>query len=599
MISIRAKIMGAFIVVFLIPVTAMMFLFSTRMPESYDTLARERVFSALDGIRNDFDKLRLDTETRVESVAVDDTVVKDIWKVSMYTRSGDTDFIKRLSTIRRATGLDILRVVNDKKRLVADGANQSAFGNSYDKDPYVEEVLRKGQSRLIFKKITDGDKEKVTILVYQPVWYQSSPIAVLIGGNIIDEGYIRQLENLTTAKVVLFVDDNAVLNSGESKLSESLPINDEFLKKLQAEPGKVFQAGKGKNDFLIGGIPVKDSQTDTLFGFFALGVRRDVVKEIMSSTRTDMFYIAAVGIAISLVLALFISISITKPISNLVQFARRIGRGDFSEQYTDVKSMDEVGLLADTMNRMVKDLGEYSQKLAYSERMAAWSEIARRMAHEIKNPLSPIQLSMENLKAAYTDDRKSFDKFFPECADTVLEEVEKLRKLANEFSEFARLPKPIFEDIEIAELLKNLVAFHANTAPKNIGVELYADEAPIVIRADRDQLNRVFTNLIKNAIEAMPDGGILTVSARRRHGEIFIVFEDQGAGISKENMEKLFTPYYTTKEGGTGLGLSIVKKIMRDHDATIDVVSEEGQGTMFTMVFKELTSVTGGESNYE
>lgn len=591
--------MGAFIVVFLIPVTAMMFLFSTRMPESYDALARERVFSALNGIRNNFDRLRVDTETRVESVAVDDSVVKDIWKVCMHTRSGDSDFIKRISTIRRATGLDILRVVSDKKRLVADGANPSAFGNSYEKDPYVDEVLRKGQSRVVFKKIKEGDEDKVTILVYQPVWYQSSPIAVLLGGNYVDEEYIRQLEKLTTAKVVLFVDDAEVLNAGGVRPSESLPIDKTFLKKLKSDPGKVFQAGKGKNDFLIGGTPILDTQTNNMFGFFALGVRRDVVKEIMSATKMDMLYIAAIGIAISLVLALFISIGITRPISNLVQFARRIGRGDFSEQYAPVKSMDEVGLLADTMNRMVKDLGEYSQKLAYSERMAAWSEIARRMAHEIKNPLSPIQLSMENLKAAYTDNRETFDKFFPECADTVLEEVEKLRKLANEFSEFARLPKPVFEDIELSELLKNLVSFHANSAPKNIGVQLYADEPPLMIRADRDQLNRVFTNLIKNAIEAMADGGTLTVSARRRAGEIFIVFEDEGHGISQENLEKLFTPYYTTKDGGTGLGLSIVKKIIRDHDAAIDVVSEEGQGTRFTMVFKELTTVAGGESAYE
>ncbi|MFC1474704.1 PAS domain-containing sensor histidine kinase [bacterium] len=585
LISIRAKIMFAFIVVFLIPVIAMLFLLSRRMPDSFDELARVRVSGALEGMRGDFDSLRTDVEKRVESIAEDPKVRKDIFVLSS-SLTDKFNFRERIATIRDTSGLDTLKVVTDKKLLIANSQDTTQFNRSVEDDSYLDGVLRSGQSTVVLRIEEVENDKKVTVVVYQPVWYLGSPVAVVIGGKHIGEEYVKKLQDLTTGTVALFVDYRPVVCSRGGAPSACLPVSRSFLEKLESEPGTITQVGRGEADYLAGGVPIRDPQTGNPIGFFVIGISRESVKQMMGRTTRDMFYLALMGLVISIVLAFVISVSITRPISHLVRFARRIGRGEFSGASIPVQSRDEIGLLADTMNRMVKDLDEYSSRLAYSERMAAWSEIARRMAHEIKNPLSPIQLSMENLKASFQDDKVSFNRVFPESVDTVLEEVEKLRKLANEFSEFARLPKPVFEKVELCEMIRNLLSFHGSA---NDDIEFLPDldVGPVTVNADRDQLNRVFTNLIKNAVEAMPDGGRLEVSVHAREGEIFVVFQDSGQGIPQEIIDKIFTPYYTSKSGGSGLGLSIVKRIIRDHDASIDVVSAPGGGSMFTIVFKE------------
>jgi two-component system, NtrC family, nitrogen regulation sensor histidine kinase NtrY len=295
---------------------------------------------------------------------------------------------------------------------------------------------------------------------------------------------------------------------------------------------------------------------------------------------------ALVGFMVALILGTIISLGITRPIGALVRSARLIGHGNLLEAVTDVRSTDELGLLANTFNRMIGELREYHERLAMSERVAAWREIAQHIAHEIKNSLSPIQLSIENLRRFHEQDRGSFDEFFPECSETILEEVDKLRRLANEFSEFARLPKPVFENLDIAEIIDNVLSLHQPVAPK-IAMRVERDESgPLIVRGDRDQLNRVFTNLVKNAIEAMNDGGELRVLERRVMEEIFIVIEDTGVGINREDMTRIFTPYFTSKSGGSGLGLSIVLRILKDHGASIDVYSDRETGTKFIIAFR-------------
>jgi len=588
LISIRAKIMGAFVAVFLISVLAILYLLSARVPESLDRLARVRVVSALQGIDNDFNSLCVDIQKRVESIAGDSSVIEDVWTVTKTASRRRGHFIDRIVSIRGTTGLDILRVIDANKNLIADGADPAKFDIKIKDDPYLDGALKSGSPRLVLKKESSPAGERVKVVVYQPVWSHEAPVAVLVGGSYIGTEYLRRLRDLTTARVVLFVDYRPVVSSVEGDPAEGLPVGRDFLERLEASPDIILQAGSGEGDYMVGGVPLRDPETGALFGFFVMGISRDSVKSIMKQTRSDILIVALIGLAISIVFAFVVSIGITRPISGLVQFARRIGRGEFSGAYTPVRSLDEVGILAETMNRMVKDLDEYSQRLAYTERVAAWNEIARRMAHEIKNPLSPIQLSMENLKASFRDDRDSFDRFFPDCANTVLEEVDRLRKLANEFSEFARLPKPVFEDVDVGDMLKNLVSFQRATVPEKISIELSLDEGSLMVRGDRDQLNRVFTNLIKNAVEAMPGGGTLRIMVRIRHGEVFIIFEDEGEGIPHEDLDRIFLPYYTSKTGGTGLGLSIVKRIIKDHNASIDADSEPGRGTRFTIVFKEL-----------
>ncbi|MFA6449266.1 MAG: ATP-binding protein [bacterium] len=589
-LSIRAKLAGALVLVCVALMGAVLVMLNLRLKTSFDELGASRVKSAIDGIRSEYDVLVQNTRDRVVTIATDRFVVDDTAAYPSYPG----DLIRRIEAIRKTSGLDILKVVDENGMLIADGANPAAFGVSYEDDPFVKQALETGESRVSLRRDKGPDRENVSVVVYYPIIYMSQPIAVLLGGMHMDKDYVDKLRRLASARVVLFEGYRAVVSSNDIDPETSLPVSREFLKRLVKQPESLDEVRAGKTDYMVGGVPLTSPKTKDVLGFLVIGVSRETVNSIIAQTRNDTLYVLLIGLVISLMVAVVMSVSITRPISRLVRAARLIGRGEFAGAEIPVRSHDELGLLADTMNRMAKDLRDYSERLALSERMAAWREIARRIAHEIKNPLSPIQLSIENLKAIFEEDRAGFDEMFVESADTVLEEVDKLRRLANEFSEFAQMPRPQFEDVDIGEMLANLVRFHASTARTGVRISFELEGAPLMARADRDQVNRVFTNLIKNAIEAMPDGGELRVIAGAAGGEVFAIFEDNGIGIPAEDIDKIFAPYYTSKGGGTGLGLSIVKRILRDHNATIDVSSEAGRGSKFVIAFKAMGAPPSG-----
>jgi two-component system, NtrC family, nitrogen regulation sensor histidine kinase NtrY len=584
--SIRAKLAGAFMIVSLVLMIAVLYLLNLRIPASFDELAQSRVTSALGGIRSEYVALVESTRERTETIARDRFLIEDVASYYMFP----PDTIERVEAIHKTSGLDILEVIGARSVILADGANPARSGEFAD-DPFARDAFTRNEQQILLRRVNAGDRKNVAVVVYDPVKYMGAPIAVLMGGVYMDEQYVRKLRRLASARVVLFEGERATVCSEPGDPEKCLPVGSDFLRQLVAHPDSIERVRVGRDEFMAGGVPLNDPNTNRPMGFLVIGVSRESVNRIVGQTRKDIFVITLVGIVISLVLAVVLSVGITRPISALVRSARLIGRGEFAGAEIPVRSLDELGLLAETMNKMAKDLRDYSERLAMNERNAAWREIARRIAHEIKNPLSPIQLSIENLKAAFDADRPSFDGMFDECSATMLEEVDKLRRLANEFSEFAQMPEPHFETVDLDEMISNLAKFYAASAPRGVAVG-YDGGGPLLVRADHDQINRVFTNLIKNAVEAMPGGGSLSISAKAAQGEVFVVFEDTGEGIPSDQLEKIFTPYYTSKSGGTGLGLSIVKRILRDHGAAIDVASEPGRGTRFTIAFREY----GGES---
>jgi len=589
-LSIRAKLAGALVVVCLALMGAVLFMMNLRLRTSFEELGRSRVTSAIAGIRNEYGALVQNTRKRVVTIATDRFVIEDTAAYSVWPG----DLIRRIEAARKTSGLDILKVVDTGGALIADGANPVGFGASYNEDPLVWQTFRTGRTSISLQRDRGPERENVSVVVYHPIRYMGKPIAVLMGGMHMDEDYVDKLHRLTSARVVLFEHYKAVVSSDGTGPDKGLPVSREFLSGLLERPEILNRVRAGKMDFMVSGVPLTAPGARDVLGFLVIGVSRGTLNEIVAQTRNDTLYVLMIGLVLSLLVTVALSVSITRPISRLVRAARLIGRGEFADAQIPVRSNDELGLLADTMNRMAKDLRDYSERLALSERVAAWREIARRIAHEIKNPLSPIQLSIENLKAAFEEDRQSFDEVFIESADTVLEEVDKLRRLANEFSEFAQMPRPQFENVDLGEMLGNLVRFHSTSAPQAVKIEFERDDSTLIVRADRDQMNRVFTNLIKNAIEAMPDGGVLRVIAGVAAGEVFVIFEDTGIGIPPEDIEKIFTPYYTSKSGGTGLGLSIVGRILRDHNATIDVRSEQGRGSKFVVAFKSSPAQESG-----
>ncbi len=266
--------------------------------------------------------------------------------------------------------------------------------------------------------------------------------------------------------------------------------------------------------------------------------------------------------------------------------ARAVAAGDW-ETRVEVSSRDEIGELARAFNRMTEQLVEQRERLVQVERVAAWRELARRLAHELKNPLFPLQITVENLLRAREQAPEQFDEIFRESAETLLAELRNMQMIIGRFSDFAKMPPPQLEAVDVNGILEEVARLYGPqmSAPGRpaIALRLELGNAPELrrLRADPTLLRRAFDNLALNAMDAMPEGGALTIRTRQRGGRVEIEFADTGVGLTREECERVFTPYYTSKEHGTGLGLAIVQSVVSDHGGTIAVESEPGRATTF------------------
>jgi signal transduction histidine kinase len=291
------------------------------------------------------------------------------------------------------------------------------------------------------------------------------------------------------------------------------------------------------------------------------------------------------ALLVSWLIGMVVARNIGRPLARLADQARRVAAGELGGT-VDVTAPGEVRDLVEAFNVMSVDLKESRNRLVQAERIAAWRDIARRIAHEIKNPLFPIQTSIETIRKAYAKKHPDFDEIFEEATVTILEEVERLKRIVTEFSRFARLPKPAPEAVDLGELFNTVIALYAG---QDVAVEARVEPGAGPINADREQLTQVLHNLVQNAIDAVkqqaPAEPRVELSAEPRPAGVAIVVRDNGTGMDAETMARIFEPYYTTKEGrGTGLGLAIVHRIVTDHGGTIAVDSTQGHGATFTIV---------------
>jgi nitrogen fixation/metabolism regulation signal transduction histidine kinase len=274
---------------------------------------------------------------------------------------------------------------------------------------------------------------------------------------------------------------------------------------------------------------------------------------------------------------------ITRPVEALRDAAARVAGGELGAR-VDVRASGEVGDLVAAFNAMTSDLAQSRARLAQAERIAAWREVARRLAHEIKNPLTPIAMSVETLRDALERRRPDFPEIFEEGTRAISDEVRRLKRIVDEFSRFARLPAPETAPVAPEELVAAALALFPAAPPGVSLTRAVAPELPAVL-ADRDQVLQVLLNLVRNALDALGErGGTLSVSAARAPGGVAFTVRDSGPGIAAEALDQVFEPYFTTKEGGTGLGLAIARRIAVEHGGTLEVVSKEGEGAAFTLV---------------
>jgi nitrogen fixation/metabolism regulation signal transduction histidine kinase len=292
--------------------------------------------------------------------------------------------------------------------------------------------------------------------------------------------------------------------------------------------------------------------------------------------------LAAAAVAFAAVLGLAISRRVSRDLDLLHVGVRAVARGELEHRVPDT-GRDELAAVARAFNAMTGDLRDAKEQLRHAERVAAWQEIAKSLAHEIKNPLTPIQMSVETMRKTWVGKHPSFDEIFDESTRTVLEEVQRLKRILGEFSQFARMPGPDRRRLDVNEVVASALALYAGS----VRVVRELDDGLPAIDADRDQLTQVVLNLLENARDAVTARGSdqsvgrITVRTGRNAGAVVLEVEDNGPGFDPALADRLFAPYFTTKESGTGLGLAIVRRIVTDHGGKIVATSDPGHGARF------------------
>jgi nitrogen fixation/metabolism regulation signal transduction histidine kinase len=330
-------------------------------------------------------------------------------------------------------------------------------------------------------------------------------------------------------------------------------------------------------------IPLTGRQDD-LLGVLLVGRSRRELAALVAQIRWYGVLAAGAGILLGIGLSVWAAKRLTGPVEELARGAREVAAGNWNTQVKAV-SLDELGELARAFNSMTQQLIGQRDRLLQAERVAAWRELARRLAHELKNPLFPLQLTIETLQRAKQQAPDEFDEIFRESAATLLAELANLKTIVNRFSDFAKMPAPQLEGVDLNGIARSAVRLFeaqfqaAGRAP--IAPELECDPTLGTIQADPEQLTRALHNLILNAIDAMPEGGTLRIRTRRANGCAVLEVSDTGQGLTREECDRLFTPYYTTKRHGTGLGLAIVQSVVADHHGKISVESAPGRGATF------------------
>jgi len=249
------------------------------------------------------------------------------------------------------------------------------------------------------------------------------------------------------------------------------------------------------------------------------------------------------------------------------------------------KQNDEIGRLVKQYNKMVLELADSAEKLSASEREGAWKEMARQVAHEIKNPLTPMKLNIQHLQRAWADKNERLEDTFKRVTTVLIEQIDSLSKLATEFSSFAQMPTDNAEEVDLTQVLLNTITLFEKS--ENISFQ-YSDSWPsYLVMADKEQLGRVFNNIIKNAVQAIPKDrdGLIQVMLSEMDGKVEVSITDNGKGIPKEIQPKIFVPNFSTKNSGMGLGLAITKKMVLAANGSISFTTQQDKGTTFSVVY--------------
>jgi len=574
--SFRSKVFLSITVTVLIAVWVVAAVVSALVTNSFERRETQRTAALVAEFQREFDRRGQDVARRINAIANSDTVQR--MAVNLAGPQPDASrYVDEAAALAREQSLNFLELVSPDGHIISSAEWPARFG--YQENWLLEPVDWNAQG-VFLKREELADGAALGLVTVRGVKAGERTLYVA-GGSQLDQDFFDSLpasaEGMRIRLYRNFEPRPASDNLG-SALAAALVHN------VQQQPRELT---KTSPDASISAIPLL-GRDERLLAILLVESSRAELASLRRTIQATAWSVGAAGVLLGLILSFWTASRITRPVRALAGSVRQVAAGDWNTRAA-VESRDEIGQLARDFNRMTEQLSEQRDRMIQAERVAAWRELARRLAHELKNPLFPLQITVENLQRSREMHPEQFDEVFRESTGTLLAELDNLKTIIGRFSDFAKMPAPHLEPVNLNDIVRDVVKLfdaqiHAPGHPP-IEVRLEIEQDLASVAADPEQIRRALRNLVLNALDAMPSGGTLTIRTQNVNGasgsRVAVEVSDTGEGLTPEECERLFTPYYTTKQHGTGLGLAIVQSVVSDHKGTISVHSQPGHGTTF------------------
>jgi two-component system, NtrC family, nitrogen regulation sensor histidine kinase NtrY len=595
-LTFRRKLLAVFALTVFLSVAAVALLVLGVTRNAFEKTEDQRTAALVAEFQHAFTRRGEDVARRVEAIAVSDPVSRMATALNG-TSADSAGYFELARQMAESHQLDFLEFLDAHGAIISSAQWPAKFG--YPETAF-ESLSASGEQSAFLKREELQDSTALGLFAMRATRISERPVYV-IGGQRLDKNFLSALDLPADMRVLLYQNrsdhfsaDSLLDPAGAGNGPDAARPANKFAGLIEAVrqynqemSGVVKWSADQADDEVFHAIPLPGAGKDRpLLGILLVGNSRRSYVELKRRIRASALLVGGGGIILAILLSSWVAARVTRPVEQLARAAQDVAAGNWDTR-VEIPGDDEVAQLAESFNRMTAELLAQKERLVQTERVAAWRELARRLAHELKNPLFPLQLTVENLMRARTQSPEQFDEVFRESSSTLLAEISNLKTIIGRFSEFSKMPHPQLQAVQMNEILRGVVKLYQaqlqapGRAPITCKLEL--DENLGAIAADPDLLHRALSNLVLNAMDAMPDGGTLTLRTRRDDGKIIIEVADTGSGLTPEECERIFTPYYTSKQHGTGLGLAIVQSVVSDHGGRISVQSEPGRGTTFVI----------------
>jgi two-component system nitrogen regulation sensor histidine kinase NtrY len=592
----RRKLLVVFALTVFLSVAGVALLVQWVTRNAFEKTENQRTAALVTQFQREFSRRGEDVARRVEAIAASDSVTRMATALNG-TSSDFAEYFDLARVMAENHQLDFLEILDGRGTIVSSAQWPAKFGYP---EPAYESLSASNDQRPFLKLEELQDSTALGFFAAHAIHVGDRSVYV-VGGQRLDKNFLLALDLPADTRVLLYqnrgdhfspellLDPAAGASAADParKAEKFAPLIEAVRKYDQEISGLVDWTSDRADEEVFHAIPLRGVGKDRpLLGILLIGNSRRSYVELKRRIRDAALLVGGGGVVLAILLSSWASARVTRPVVDLARAAQDVASGNWSAS-VQVEGHDEVAQLAESFNRMTSELLAQKERLVQTERVAAWRELARRLAHELKNPLFPLQLTVENLIRAREQSPEMFEEIFRESSQTLLAEISNLKGIINRFSEFSRMPQPQLQRVQVNEIVEAVARlFQAQFQAKGreaIHCQMQLDRRLDPIAADPELLHRALSNLVLNAMDAMPNGGTLTLRTRRDDGKVAIEVCDTGSGLTREECERIFTPYYTSKQHGTGLGLAIVQSVVSDHGGRISVQSEPGKGTTFVI----------------